>query len=943
MNYSYLLIILLSLIVTFTWADENTSNHRITLTPGPITCKYTKKDLTKEYNINTDVVVNCNENNCSFNRENEGISVSAGFLNITSKGTYILKGSLNGQIFIEAPENDFVHLVLEDITIASNQGPAIYGISADKITLTVIGNNTLIDNSEYTLDDGDQKLDACLFADTDFSINGSGSLTVTGNYADAIKCKKDLRIVDSTINIPSANKRGIKVKNSLCVKNVNMDITSEGTAIKVTKSTNPDKGYVVIDSGVINISSGDDGIHAETHLTIYDGFIHIRESIEGLEAQMIDILGGEIYIVSSDDGINASQISVDDEDEYEDFGSIECIPVDGMGNQLPINNDNHENNDITYNSSDTSSNDTDNDIYINIVGGKIYITASGSREDGIDSNGVLYIGGEAEVYVSIDGGSMYGKSSVFDSEGPNIINSGAIVVATSGGNADNTTTNTITTNDDTANDDNEIQQGESKQVNQEANSESDRIKDIEKQLNDERERLKEIEQELEDEREKQNEKALGNEQPKELEKELGDEIERELDDVVDTKVEGEINDEEENKEEVFMDKRHMKRQLQSSKSINEMDESGSIYQAYIYIFVSPQEAGTTLTIIDKNDKVIASYTPNLRYSEILVTSPDIVANEPYTIIIGTNTFSVEALEGSHGTAYTPSVTLPKDITEEPAATPIENDDSIDINISIDNSEMNNGNDYSTNDNNNTSEINDENKSISSPEVSNNNDNNINNNNNNTSEEEADIKDVTNSDIKTSDDEKSDEELGIIEKFKEFFGLGSDDDNDSDKDSNNNVNNDGDNNGDGDIDSAIDSDIDSDKEGEEGKVKDVLDDDDDVVEVKDNDAVQEIVEDNSSDNEDEGIQDVKEDNDNDNDEGAQDVKEDNDDDEGIQDVIEDNDDEDEDIAAGEVEEDKKLYIEEEPPSDQYQLPKRFHFDIKREGDTSGNDKYKWRRE
>jgi len=378
------------------------AGEELTLIAGPVSCEYKDKDTIENFDINSDSSITCDGTSCN----GKGATFSDGLVSITAAGTYIVQGTLNGQIRIEAAKEDFVHIVLNSITINSSNGPAIYGISANKITITVIGENTLIDSNNYTV--VDEEPDACLFIDSDLSFNGSGSLSVTGNYGDAIRCKKDLKFVNGNIIIPNAVQRGIKAKNSICIKDGTIDVNSTNTAIKVTRDDNPEKGYIVVDGGNIAVSTEKDGIHSETHLTIRGGYIDVKKSAEGLEGQMIDILGGEIHVLATDDGINASKIT----------NNTETSNNGGMGGGKF--------------GGDTATS-TDGSVYINIVGGKTYVTVNGNDVDGIDSNGVLYIGGEAEVYTSISSGDIYGNMAALDAEGSNSVARGASVFVTAGG------------------------------------------------------------------------------------------------------------------------------------------------------------------------------------------------------------------------------------------------------------------------------------------------------------------------------------------------------------------------------------------------------------------------------------------------------------------------------------------------------------------------------
>ena len=367
---------------------------QITLTAGPVTCNYKKKDLDENIDVNFDAFILCNVSHCDI--LGSGAVITEDILTIQKAGTFIIQGTFDGQLIIDVDKEDFVHLILNGITINSFNGPAIYAVMANKVTITLNGNNKLTDSTTYTLD-SEGEPDACLFVDADLSINGSGSLGITANFGDAIRCKKDLKIISGNIIIPKAKLRGLKARNSICIKDGVIDIISDDTAIKVTKDTDPEKGFIVIDGGKINIVSKNKGIHAETHLTINDGYIDIKKSTEGLEGQMIDILGGEIHISATDDGINGSKIAV-----------------------------------VAQNGRKYSYSGTDGSVYINIVGGKTYITVPGGDVDCIDANGVLYIGGTAEVYGSIGYGSIYGNMSVLDADGSNAICANATVIATSG-------------------------------------------------------------------------------------------------------------------------------------------------------------------------------------------------------------------------------------------------------------------------------------------------------------------------------------------------------------------------------------------------------------------------------------------------------------------------------------------------------------------------------
>ena len=120
---------------------------------------------------------------------------------ITEEGDYVLSGTLNGQVLIEAPEDAKVRLILNGVSIVSPEGPAIYEQQADKLIITLAEGteNNLTDGSPVT--DEDDTIGAALYAEDDLSINGQGTLTVNGTQKHGIQSKADLIIAGGAITI----------------------------------------------------------------------------------------------------------------------------------------------------------------------------------------------------------------------------------------------------------------------------------------------------------------------------------------------------------------------------------------------------------------------------------------------------------------------------------------------------------------------------------------------------------------------------------------------------------------------------------------------------------------------------------------------------------------------------------------------------------------------
>lgn len=270
-------------------------------------------------------------------------------------------------------------------------------------------------------------------------INGKDSLTIQNSTVkvnaggDALRSTQDTdpsrgwaAFIDSNIYLNSADGDGIQTETGVTVDNCSISIkTADGAEGLASESSTMGikckQGYVTVNSGTllinalddgihtagnvninggtIFISTGDDAVHADANIYISGGKVTIPDSHEGLESTLIEISGGDIYIVADDDGINASG-----------------------GNQ----GDGHD-----MFRSDGS--------YLGITGGYIYINADG---DGIDSNGDIYMSGGTLVI----SGPTSQMDGAIDYNGDFHVDGGLLFAAGSAGMAqapDNMTINAI--------------------------------------------------------------------------------------------------------------------------------------------------------------------------------------------------------------------------------------------------------------------------------------------------------------------------------------------------------------------------------------------------------------------------------------------------------------------------------------------------------------------
>lgn len=382
-----------------------------------------------------------------------GAQVSGSRITITSGGLYSVSGTLkDGQIIINTSDRETVKLVLNGADITCSTGAPIYIMEADKtiITLALGTSNFVIDGDSYVLEEaGSDEPDAAIYSKGDLTINGSGSLTVEGNYRHGISSEDDLFIVSGSITVNAVGD-GIKGKDCIVVKDGSIKVRAGSDGLQSSNTVDPERGYIAIEGGFIEVTAGTDGIQAETQILISGGNISITSgggsgnsssnkgqqgntwgawgnsdnktstaSAKGLKAGVtltisggtldinssddavhsngsISISGGKVWLSSGDDGIhadasltvNCGEINVTK--SYEGLESAEIIINEG--NIHVAASDDGINVAGGSDGSSMGSRPGQNNFvssgsnYLTIKGGYVYVDALG---DGIDVNGPI--------------------------------------------------------------------------------------------------------------------------------------------------------------------------------------------------------------------------------------------------------------------------------------------------------------------------------------------------------------------------------------------------------------------------------------------------------------------------------------------------------------------------------------------------------------------------
>ena len=289
---------------------------------------FTAGDLSPEYDISDANVITLSGDSAQVT--GNGAYAYDGGVVISSTGVYVISGTLDdGSITVDADDAAKIWLYFNDVNITCQDNAALIIENADKVFLTLAEgqDSVLMSGSEYETSAAEAGIDGVIYARDDLTINGAGSLTISGGPAHGITANDDLVITGGNLTVTSA-KDAIHVNDSLRMTKAVMTLNAGDDAIQVDN----EGGYIYIESGEFDITAVDEGIAAEGHITIdggdfniavgtnqgshgiksggtvtvNDGTINITSCYEGIQASYIDITGGDTTINSVDDGLNAS-------------------------------------------------------------------------------------------------------------------------------------------------------------------------------------------------------------------------------------------------------------------------------------------------------------------------------------------------------------------------------------------------------------------------------------------------------------------------------------------------------------------------------------------------------------------------------------------------------------------------------------------------------------
>lgn len=379
---------------------------------------------------------------------------------ITVEGTYVVSGE-HESITVSAPDTAKVRIILKNATVSNTSGPAIYIEKADKVFITACEGtvNTLSDGTSYTGDFKDTNVDGAIFSKTDLTLNGEGTLNITGNCKCGVVSKDDLIICGLNLTVKSTG-CALEGKDCVKIKDAAITVSAGGDGIRSTNTEKSNKGFVYIETGNIDITSGNDGIQAATVLKAANGSIKITagggvtDTKQNFGGRNMPGFGGKTQTTDDEEstkGLKAGSLILIDEGSFEvsskddAFHSNGDIEINGGSFTAAAGDDGfHADNNLIINGGSITVSQSYEGLEgqkVTVTGGNIDITASddginaagsssssstGGRPDSSDSNALITIGG-GYIVVNASGDGI-------DSNGNIVISDGTLLVS---GPADN--------------------------------------------------------------------------------------------------------------------------------------------------------------------------------------------------------------------------------------------------------------------------------------------------------------------------------------------------------------------------------------------------------------------------------------------------------------------------------------------------------------------------
>lgn len=246
-----------------------------------------------------------------------------GTITIQHAGTYELSGALYGQVLVTADEAVELILAGADITAPAGES-AIRSDGEAAITLTLAA------GTENRLSDGasvpDEDAKATVYVQGPLAIAGSGALTVTAGANNGIQSRDSLTVAGGALTVQAAN-HALKSRGALTVAGSILDLICGGDGL-CADNARLASGDVTLLAGTVTVQAAGRAIDAEGAVVLAGGSAALTAEKDGVRGDTVDLSGTVLSIDAGGDGVQAaSTLTVSG-------GTVDIITAGGGGSAI---------------------------------------------------------------------------------------------------------------------------------------------------------------------------------------------------------------------------------------------------------------------------------------------------------------------------------------------------------------------------------------------------------------------------------------------------------------------------------------------------------------------------------------------------------------------------------------------------------------------------------
>ena len=258
-----IVVIVLALILTILFMNgEKLGLQKIVDEDSPYyegTEYFTSNDLNGDWEADSATAVITLEGDTA-SVHGSGAYVLNGSVYITGGGKYLVSGTLtDGSIVIDAYESSKIWLLLNGADVTCSDDAALIAEKAEKVFVTLLegSENSFTGGEVYSELAEAEEHNGAVWSSEDLTVNGKGSLTVTGAYKHGIVSRDDLVITGGTITVVAAAD-AMKANDSIRIAGADITLTAGDDGLMINKAD----GYLYMESGRVRIDSGDDAVNS---------------------------------------------------------------------------------------------------------------------------------------------------------------------------------------------------------------------------------------------------------------------------------------------------------------------------------------------------------------------------------------------------------------------------------------------------------------------------------------------------------------------------------------------------------------------------------------------------------------------------------------------------------------------------------------------------------